>query len=44
MENNKHRLEPIVSKTFQNWIREHGEEIDECKYPVSLFSVNIWLQ
>jgi len=29
MENNKLRLEPIVSKTFQNWIREHGEEIDE---------------
>ena len=44
MENNKLRLEPIVSKTFQNWIREHGEEIDECRYQISFSSLNIWLQ
>ena len=25
------RLELPVSKTFRRWVKEHGEEIDECK-------------
>ena len=25
------RLEPIVSRTFQKWVQDHEDEIDECE-------------
>ena len=26
------RLEPIVSRTFQKWVHDHEDEIDECEH------------
>ena len=35
------RLEPIVSRTFQKWVHDHEDEIDECEdnFPSSCSSI-----
>ena len=43
------RLEPIVSRTFQKWVHDHEDEIDECElnfppsWPFILYLL-FWLQ